>query len=87
MITFTPTAGPVGTRSATLTFTDNATPGTQTVNISGTATAGTASISTGSVAFGAVPITTTVGPMSFMISNTGTAPLAVSLNSDQLDGR
>ena len=47
------------------------------MTITGTATAGTASISTGSVVFGAVPITTTVGPMSFMISNTGTAPLTV----------
>ncbi len=76
MITFTPMAA--GPRSATFVFTfNNATPSTQTVTVTGTATAGTASISTGSVTFGAVPITTTVGPMSFMISNTGTAPLAV----------
>ncbi len=78
MITFTPTAA--GTRTATLTFTDNnnaVTSSTQTVTITGTASTSTASISTGSVAFGAVPVTTTVGPMSFMISNTGTAPLTV----------
>ena len=77
-ITFTPTAA--GTRTATLTFTDNnnaVTGSTQTVTITGTASASTASISTGTVAFGAVPIGTTVGPMSFMISNTGTAPLTV----------
>ena len=77
-ITFTPSA--VGTSTASFTFTDddNASPGSkQKVTLTGTGTAGTASVSTGSVAFGAVPITTTVGPMSFMISNTGTAPLTV----------
>ncbi len=78
MITFTPTAA--GTRSATFNFTDNNNAivgSTQTVTLTGTASASAASISTGSVAFGAVPVTTTVGPMSFMISNTGTAPLTI----------
>jgi hypothetical protein len=78
MITFTPSAA--GTRTATFTFTDNNNAivgSTQTVTLTGTSSASTASISVGSVAFGAVPITTTVGPMSFMISNTGTAPLTV----------
>jgi hypothetical protein len=77
-ITFTPTA--VGSRTATLTFTDNnfAVPGqTQTVTLSGTSTASTGTLSTGSVAFGGVPVNTSAPPISFMLTNTGTAPLTV----------
>jgi hypothetical protein len=77
-ITFTPLA--VGTRTATLTFTDNnnAIPGsTQTVTITGTSSAPIIGLSTGSVAFGAQPINTTSAPMSFKISNTGTVALDI----------
>lgn len=78
-ITFTPMA--VGTRTATLTFTDNnnaISGSTQTVTITGTSSAPTIGLSTGSVTFGPQPVTTTSPPMSFQISNTGTAALNIT---------
>lgn len=82
-VTFTPTApfnAATASRTATLMFTDNnnAINGSQqTVTLSGTATGPVATLSTPSLGFGGVPITTTSVPLSFTLTNTGTAPLAI----------
>lgn len=82
-VTFTPAAPftpPSDPRSATLTFTDNnnAIGGSkQSVLLTGTATGPVATLSTNSLIFGGVPITTTSAPISFTLTNTGTAPLAI----------
>ena len=82
-ITFTPAAPfapPSDPRSATLTFTDNnnAVGGSkQSVVLTGTATGPVATLSTSNLGFGGVPITTTSVPMSFLLTNTGNAPLAI----------
>jgi hypothetical protein len=85
-VTFTPAAA--GPRSATLVFTDNNNaapdpPGvTQTVSLTGTGTAPMVSLlglSAGNnLVFSGVPIGTTSAPLSFMISNAGTAPLIIT---------
>jgi hypothetical protein len=82
-LTFTPAAPfapPSDPRSATLTFTDNnnAIGGSmQSVVLTGTATGPVATLSTNNLGFGGVPITTTSVPLSFTLTNTGTAPLAI----------
>lgn len=84
-VTFMPAAPfspPTDTRTATITFTDNnnAVPNsTQTVILTGTATGPVATLSTASLGFGGVPITTTSVPLSFTLTNTGTAPLAIAM--------
>ena len=72
-ITFKPTAA--GTRPGTITFTDNATGSPQTVTLTGTGTGGAATVTVtpSSLAFGSQAISTTSGPLSVMVANTGTA--------------
>jgi hypothetical protein len=81
-VTFTPAAA--GARSATLTLTDNnngVSGSTQTVNLTGTGTApsvGLVGLSGGNtLAFGGVPVGISA-PLSFTLSNSGTAPLAIT---------
>jgi len=82
-ITFSPAAPfapPSDPRSSTLTFTDNnnAIGGSmQSVVLTGTATGPVATLSTNNLGFGGVPLTTTSVPLSFTLTNTGTAPLAI----------
>jgi hypothetical protein len=73
--------------SATLTFTDNATPATQTVMLSGTgvATGGTITLTPAigsTIAFGSVPVGTISAAQTVTITNTGTTPLALTNISD-----
>jgi hypothetical protein len=72
-ITFKPTA--TGTRTGTITFTDNATGSPQTVTLTGTATGGAATVTVtpSSLTFGSQAISTTSAPLSVMVTNTGTA--------------
>jgi len=72
-ITFKPTA--TGTRTGTITFTDNATGSPQTVTLTGTATGGAATVTVtpSGLTFGAQAISTTSAPSSVMVTNTGTA--------------
>jgi hypothetical protein len=91
-IVFTPLAmnPPIGPRSGILTITDNndaVNNSTQTVSLSGIATAPEASLSTSTLAFGGVPIGTTSAPLSFLLLNSGTAPLAIrTLNGIAISG-
>ncbi|MGA7796134.1 MAG: choice-of-anchor D domain-containing protein, partial [Candidatus Acidiferrales bacterium] len=76
-LTFTPaTANPF---TATLTFTDDASPTTQTVNLSGTGvTPPTATLSAGSISFGNQRVNTASAAQSVTITNNGGAPLSVT---------
>jgi hypothetical protein len=68
-VTFTPTA--IGTRTGSLTFTDDASPATQTVALSGIGTA--ISLSPTSLNFGAVAVATTSAAKSITVHNAGTS--------------
>ncbi len=77
----------VNSFSATLTFTDNATPATQMVALSGTgvATGGTVTLTPAigsTIAFGNVPVGTISATQTVTITNTGTTPLALANISD-----
>jgi len=67
-VTFTPTA--IGTRTASLTFTDDASPATQTVALSGVGTA--ISLAPTSLNFGTVAVGTTSAAKSITVHNAGT---------------
>ena len=75
-LTFTPTTA--GSRTATLTFTDNATNSPQTVSVTGTGTAPLAGLSPTSFTFPNQPAATGSSPESFTLSNTGTATLTIA---------
>ncbi len=72
-VTFTPTA--TGTRSGSLTLTDNAGGSPQTVSLSGTGTAPGVSLSTTSVSFADQPVGTTSAASAVTVTNNGAAPL------------
>jgi hypothetical protein len=72
-VTFTPSA--VGSRSASLTFTDNAANSPQAVGLNGTGTAPNVSLSTTSVSFSNQPVETTSAASTVTVTNNGTAPL------------
>lgn len=75
-VTFTPAA--VGTRSGSVTVTDNASGSPHGVSLIGTGTAPIASLSPASLTFGSQVIGTTSPTQSATLSNTGTAPLTIS---------
>jgi hypothetical protein len=75
-VTFTPTQ--VGTRNGSLTFTDNAPPGVQTVRLTGTGLASGAHFTPTSLAFGSVKVGTTSAALTVTLSNGGDAPLTIS---------
>jgi len=75
-VTFTPTAA--GSRSGSLTLTDNASGSPQVVGLSGTGTAPSVSLSTTSVSFGNQPVGTTSAASAATVTNNGTANLAIS---------
>jgi hypothetical protein len=75
-VTFTPTAS--GLRSGSLTITDNASPATQTVSLTGTGTAPVASLSPTSLTFPAQPLGTSSSAQSVTLSNTGSAALSIT---------
>ena len=78
-VTFSPAAS--GSRSATVTITDNATGSPHTVGLSGTGTTTTApavSLSPTSLTFGSQQISTTSAAQAVTLTNTGNAALALS---------
>jgi hypothetical protein len=75
-ITFTPSA--LGSRSAALSFADNASGGPQTVSLSGTGTAPAVSLSTASLSFGNQGLSVKSGAMTETVTNSGTANLTIS---------
>ena len=77
-VTFKPTGA--GTRTGTLTISDNATGGPQTVSLTGTGAAGTttASASPGTLTYASQTVGTTSGAQAVTLSNTGSAALTIS---------
>jgi Abnormal spindle-like microcephaly-assoc'd, ASPM-SPD-2-Hydin/Cep192 domain 4 len=74
-VTFTPSAG--GTRTATLSVSDNAAGSPQTASLTGTGLVASASLSTSKLNFGNVNVGTTSAPQPVTLINTGTAALAI----------
>jgi hypothetical protein len=76
-VTFEPTAS--GTRTGTLTITDNANPTTQAVSLTGMGTGGPAvSLSPASLTFASEAVGTGSTPQSFTLTNTGTSTLTMT---------
>ncbi len=75
-VSFTPTA--TGTRSGTLSVTDNASGSPQTVALSGSGIAPAAALSPASLTFAGQLVGTTSSAQSVTLSNTGSAPLNIS---------
>jgi subtilase family serine protease len=74
--TFTPTA--TGSRTGSLTLTDNASGSPQVVGLSGTGTAPSVSLSTTSVSFGNQPVGTPSAASPVTVTNNGTGNLIIS---------
>ena len=75
-VTFTPTA--TGTRSGSITLTDNASPATQTVSLSGMGTAPLVSLSPTSLTFPAQALGGSSSPQSLTLTNIGNATLTIT---------
>jgi len=75
-VTFTPSAR--GSRTASVSITDNASGSPQTVNLSGTGTAPVGSLSPTSLAFGNQPVDMTSAAQAVTLSNTGNAALSIT---------
>ena len=75
-VTFT--AGAAGTRSATLTFVDNASGSPQTVTLTGTGTVPQITVNPTSITFANTNVGATSSPSTITISNPGTANLQVT---------
>lgn len=73
-VTFTPTA--VGTRTVTVTITDNAPDSPQTISLNGTATE--VSLSATSLSFGSQKVQTTSGTHKVMLTNLGSTAMSVT---------
>jgi 6-phosphogluconolactonase (cycloisomerase 2 family) len=83
-VVFTPAAA--GNRAASLTLADNAAPGTQTLPLTGTATAALpiVGLNPTTAAFPPTPLNTTSAPISIAVSNTGNVALnftVISINA------
>jgi hypothetical protein len=74
-VTFNPTA--TGSRSASITITDNATPATQTVSLSGTGAQSQATLSPSSLSFGNQVWNTATASQAISLTNGGTALLSI----------
>ena len=75
-VKFTPSAS--GSRTASVSITDNASGSPQTVSLSGTGTAALVSLSPTSLAFGNQPIDVTSSAQTVTLSNTGNATLSIT---------
>lgn len=75
-VTFSPTA--TGSRTGTITVTDNAVGSPHTASLSGTGTAPIASLSPSSLTFSGVVVGSSSTPQTVTLSNTGTAALSIS---------
>ncbi len=80
-VVFTPSAE--GTRTGSLTVSDNSQTSTQTVNLTGTGTAGTLVVTSSSLSFSSVQVGSSAS-QSLTVSNTGNA--AASINGLQITG-
>ena len=74
-VTFTPPAS--GSRTASVSITDNASGSPQTVSLSGTGTAALVSLSPTTLAFGNQPVDVTSTAQTVTLSNTGNATLSI----------
>ncbi len=74
--TFTPTA--IGSRSATITITDNATPATQVINLSGTGAQPGVTFLPTTIAFGNQRLSVASAQSTSTLTNSGTGPLTIS---------
>lgn len=75
-VTFTPTAR--GTRSGTLTISDDASGSPRTINLTGNGIAPTVTLSTTSLTFSDQNLGTTSPPQNVTLTNTGADPLAIN---------
>ncbi len=75
-VTFTPAAS--GSRTASLSITDNASGSPQTVSLSGTGTVAVVSLSPSSLAFANQSVGTPSAAQTLTLSNTGNAPLSIT---------
>lgn len=78
-VTFVPSAS--GTRTGTLTVSDNSSNGPQTVSLTGMATSAGApvvSLSTSNLSFGSQPLDVTSPPQNVTLTNTGDSPMSVT---------
>ena len=77
-ITFTPSA--TGNRGATLSFSDDANPSSQSVSLSGTGVAPAVMLSNGSIGFGRQIVGISSAPQKVTLTNSGTAALTLSIS-------
>jgi hypothetical protein len=82
-VTFTP--GATGTRTSTLTVTDNAAGSPQTVALGGTGTGAGATLSPTTLTFGNQPVGSTSPPQFVTLTNTGAATLTITNITTTLD--
>jgi hypothetical protein len=75
-VTFTPAA--TGSRTASVSITDNASGSPQTASLSGTGTAAVVSLSPTSLAFGTQPVDVSSATQTVTLSNTGNAALSIT---------
>jgi hypothetical protein len=75
-VTFKPTAA--GSRTASVTITDNATGSPQSISLTGTGTAPVAALSATTLTFSNQAVSTTSAAQTVTVSNTGNAPLAIT---------
>ncbi len=75
-VVFSPSAA--GTRSAAVTFTDNATNSPQTVSLTGTGNLGSASVMPASLSFANAAVGATTSPQSVTLANGGTASINIT---------
>ncbi len=75
-VTFKPTKA--GTRNGTLTVTDNASPATQTVSLTGIGAGPVVSLSPSSLTFPPQKVSTSSSPQTVLLTNTGNALLSIS---------
>ena len=74
-VTFSPTA--IGSRTGTVTISDNAGGGTQTITLSGSGTAPGVSLNPSSLTFGNTLVGATSAAQSVTLTNTGSSPLTI----------
>jgi hypothetical protein len=74
-VTFTPSAS--GTRSASLTITDNASGSPQSVSLTGTGVTPAVAFSPSSLSFGQEDLNVTTPPRAITLSNTGSSPINI----------
>jgi sugar lactone lactonase YvrE len=83
-VSYAPTV--TGAETGTVTLTDNAFTGTQTISLSGTGTAPIAGIAPGTLTFLSQQINTTSGAQAVFLSNSGTGPLTFSRSGIAVTG-